>query len=170
MWASFTSGTFHFLKNLTEKHPAINFRFMRSNRSTVVYYEHQRRKSIFTSGKTYKIIKASGDFTNEGYITMEYVPVTDDGIDIFENRINSIFPELINRTGVTAIRVLKNNRKNEYVVVTQWKNKRYEELWRDSPFYEKQNIQQFAQLSAYFADRPFTNSYYMIDEDDNSEY
>lgn len=169
MWASYTSGTYHFLQQLTEKHPRFNFLFMRNNRSTVVYYEHKRRRSIFVSGKTFSIIKNNGSFEQKGFVTMEHIPVTDDGMKIFAERLDNLFPELVDRTGVIAMRALEEYKRNNFVIITQWKNKRYEELWHESPFYEEQNVQQLTRLSAYFAERPFTNEYYMIDEDDDMD-
>lgn len=169
MWASFTSGTYQFLLQLTKKKPKFTFYFMRSGRSTIAYYEHKRKKSIFVSGKTYAILQSKGEIHPKGYVTMEHVPVTDDGIKLFEERVNNLFARLTDRTGVTAMRILKNSKQNEFVMMTQWKNKRYEQLWRDSPFYEEENIQQFARLSAYFAERPFTNEYYMIEDNDDPE-
>lgn len=169
MWASFTSGTYHFLQQLTNKHTTFEFHFMRSNRSILVYYEHKRKKSIFVSGNTYSVLHMEGTFYHKGYVTMEHVPVTDDGVKAFEDRLQQLFPDLIKRTGVVAMRILKNKQKNEYIMMTQWKNKRYEQLWRESSFYKEQNIQQFARISAYFAERPFTNEFYMIDEDEEEE-
>src|SRR5699024_416041 len=166
MWASLTSGTFHFLQQLTKKHPKYEFYFMKNNRSTVVYYEHERKKGVFVSEKTCTILNSEGAIHHKGYVTMEHVPVTDDGVKLFEDRLDTLFPELTKRTGVIAMRILKEQKKHEYIIITQWKNNRYEELWRESPFYNEQNVQQFARLSAYFAERPFTNSYYMIKEDE----
>lgn len=168
MWASYTSGTYHFLQKLPKKHTQFDFYFMRNNRSTVIYYEHKRRRSVFVSGKTFSIVGHDGVFQHKGYVTMEHIPVTDDGVEFFDERLNNLFPELINRTGVVAMRALKEHKRNNYIIMTQWKNKRYEQLWRESPFYEEQNVQNLARLSAYFAERPFTNEYYMIDEDDEN--
>src|SRR5699024_3750630 len=125
------------------------------------------RKGIFVSGKIFSISNQTGSFAQKGFVTMEHIPVTEDGMEIFAERLDKLFPELANRTGVIAIRALQEHTRNNYVIMTQWKNKRYEELWRESPFYKKQNVQQLARLSAYFAERPFTNEYYMIDEDDD---
>lgn len=166
MWASFTSGTYHFLKKLTDKHKRFNFYFMRGPSSTLVYYEHKQKRSLFLAGKSYEIIQTSDSLREKGYVTMEHIPVTDDGMKIFEERLQSIFPHLTERNGVTAMRVLKNKKRNEYVVMTQWKNSRYRDLWKDSPFYEEENVQKFVRLSAYFADRPFTNEFYMIEDED----
>lgn len=169
MWASFTSGTYPFLKQLAERHKKETFYFMRQANRTLAYYEHKRRRSIFVSGKTYQIIDRFGQLDKKGYVTMEHIPLTDDGVRIFEERVRQLFPILVKRTGVVAMRFLKQRKKHEYVLLTLWEKKRYKELWESSPFYKEENIQQFAQLSAYFLERPFTNDYYMVDEEDEED-
>lgn len=168
MWASFTSGTYHFLQELTQKHRQTDFYFMRNNQSTLVYYEHKQKKSIFVSGKTFSILQTAGPIQAKGFITMEHIPVTDDGVKLFQDRLASLFPELVDRSGVTAMRALKGVKKQEFVIMTQWKNERYEQLWKESPFHKEQDLRQFTRLSAYFAERPFTNEYYMIEKDEET--
>lgn len=169
MWASFTSGTYHFLQDLAKKNSQFDFYFMRHKQSTLVYYEHKRKKSIFVSGKTFSILHTAGSILPKGFVTMEHIPVTDDGGKLFQDRLAALFPELVERTGVTSMRALKQERKQEFVIMTQWKNERYEQLWKESPFHKEQDLRQFTRLSAYFAERPFTNEYFMIDEDDNTD-
>jgi len=55
MYAFMTTGTSHFLKKITDKHPNIDFYFMRSGTSTLVYYENTKKKSIFVSGRTFSV-------------------------------------------------------------------------------------------------------------------
>lgn len=167
MYASFTTGTYHFLKRLIQKHEHKHeFFFMKNNRTTVVYYEHERKRSIFAAGKTYQILASEGTFQTKGFVTMEHIPVASDAVSAFLGQAKNRFPDLAGRLGVVAIRLLKQVKKNEFVVLTQWKSDRYEEVWRTSPSYAFQNLQQFARQSAYFAERPFVNKYYMVAKDE----
>lgn len=170
MYASFTSGTYHFLEQLTKKHlDKYNFYFMKNNRTTIVYYEHKRKKSIFVSGKTFSILKTYETIQPKGFVTMEHVPISGDGVSFFEGRAKKIFLDLTERRGVVAMRLLKQLKKNEFVIMTQWKSERDEQFWRNSPAYEYHNVRNFARLSAYFAERPFVNSFYMVEEEDEVE-
>lgn len=170
MYASFTSGTYHFLEQLTKKYlHKHDFYFMKSARSTIVYYEHKRKKSIFVSGKTFSILKSYETIQPKGFVTMEHIPVSSDSADAFEARAKKLFLDLTERRGVVAMRLLRQLKKDEFVILTQWKSERDEEFWRTSPTYEYQNVRDFARMSAYFAERPFVNSFYMIEEDDDVE-
>lgn|SRR5690625_4573890 len=166
MWASYTSGTYPFLLNLVKNHQNFEFYFMKNNHSVIVYYEHNRRKSIFVSGKTYAILAQHKDLSEKGFVSMEHIPVSSDSAKVFEQQLLDLFPELCKRYGVIAMRMLKNKKKHEYILMTQWKKELYWDRWRDSPMYEYQNAQKLARPSAYFAERPFTNTYIMVEEED----
>lgn len=165
MYAFTTSGTLSFLQNLTDAHPRLACFFMNSGNSWLVYYEQEKKKGIFVSGRTYSILHTYGKLEKSGFVTMEHIPVTDDGVDVFKERFQQISSLLEKRKGVQAMRLLKQLKKQEYVVLTQWVTERYETDWRRSPAFEKNDVKKMARLSAYFAARPFTNSYTMLKEE-----
>lgn len=169
MWASFTTGTYPFLSQLAKRHKKESFYFMQDGHRTLLYYEHRRRKSIFVSGHTYKIVEQDGQFIKKGYVTMHHLPIAENGSSLFEDQVKQRFPQLTRRTGVLAMRLLKHQRKTEYILLTLWESKRDEERWKESPFYEEENVQRFAPLSAYFLESPFTKAYSMIDDDEDEE-
>lgn len=166
MRAFTTSGTLPFLKKLTEAHPKLEFFFMNSGNSWLVYYEQDKKRGIFVSGRTYSILHTYGSIHKKGFVTMEHIPVTDDGIAVFKERFQQIIPVLEKRKGVRAMRLLKQEKKQEYVVMTQWETERYETDWRRAPEYEEYDVKKMTRLSAYFAERPFTNSYVMLKEEE----
>lgn len=166
MHAFTTSGTLPFLKNLTEAHPRLEFFFMNSGNSWFVYYEQEKKKSIFVSGRTYTILHTYGKLQKKGFVTMEHIPVTDDGVDVFKERYQQISSVLEKRSGVQAMRLLKQVKRQEYVVLTQWETERYEADWRRSSAYDENDVKKMTRLSAYFAARPFTNSYTMLKEEE----
>src|SRR5690625_5854695 len=95
MWASFTSGTYPFLKQLAERHKKETFYFMRQANRTLAYYEHKRRRSTFVSGKTYQIIDRFGQLDKKGYVTMENITLIYYVVRIFEKRCRLIFTILL---------------------------------------------------------------------------
>src|SRR5690625_7114911 len=105
MFASMTTGTVKFLKNLIETHPKINFYIMKHGGTALVYYEHKKKKSIFMSGKSYSITKQYGQVQQIGFVSMHYVRVMDDVIAIFEDKICSILTNMKNLRGVSTIRL-----------------------------------------------------------------
>src|SRR5690625_2978187 len=104
MYAFMTTGTVHFLKNITDKHPTIPFYYMRSGTSTLVYYESEKKKGIFVSGRNYDILHQYGNINKKGFVVMQSIPVTEDGMKIFEERAKGQFSMLEKSGGLIAAR------------------------------------------------------------------
>lgn len=168
MWAFMTTGTAHFLKNVTDSHPNIQFYFMKSGTSTLVYYEGEKKRSIFVSGRSYGMLNSYGDMNKKGFVVMHHIPVMEDGMDVFEERFRKQLPAMQRAKGLLALRFLKQVKGNTYIVLTQWESERYFTDWQKSPEYEQLNTAKMARLPAYFAERPFTSTYYMMKEDDET--
>lgn len=165
MWASMTTGTYSFLKNIAEKNKQFVFHFMKNPQGTIVYYEHPKKKSLFVSGRTYEITNRYGEIEEKGFVTIDFIPVTSDGAKVLEERINHDFSFLISRYGVKAMRTLKQLKKLEYVIMTQWESTKAEDIWKGSPYFDQYNYKATTRFSAYFAERPFTKEYYMVEEE-----
>lgn len=166
MRAFMTTGTAHFLKNVTDSHPTIHFYFMKSGVSTLVYYESEKKKSIFVSGRSYDILANYGFMNKTGFVVMDSVPVMEDGMAVFEERFNKQLPTIQHAKGILAARLLKQVKGNTYIIFTQWETERHYTDWQKSSAYEQLTFSKLARLPAYFAERPFTSTYYMLKEDD----
>src|SRR5690625_2426847 len=161
-----TTGSTPFLKQLTAKHPHIMFHFMTRATSTVVYYEHKCKKSIFVSGMRYEIISQDGNIDEKGFVTLDSIPVSSDSGDIFKERIKQIVPTLRNVPGIKAIRFLQQHKKTTFVLLIQWRSEKAYRDWENSPLYEQTNFVQHARLPAYFAERPHRTTYIMLEEEE----
>jgi len=166
MRAFMTTGTAHFLKNITDSHPTIDFYFMRSGASTLVYYENMKKKGIFVSGRAFDVLDSYQPMNKKGFIVMENIPVVEDGMDIFEERIKNQFPHIKKVQGIIAARLLKQVKGNTYVFLTQWETERAFIDFQHSKMFEKFNFTKMTRLPAYFAERPFTSTYYLLKEDE----
>ncbi len=165
MWAFMTTGTTNVLKNLTDSHPNIDFYYMKQAGTTLVYYEDNQKKSVFVSGRTFDILQEYGGFSKTGFVQMQNIPVTEDGAAVFEDQVKKKFPILQNTDGLKAARFLKQKKRNQYVILTQWKSEQYYTTWERSDLFKQMNFQDIARLPAYFAERPFTASYIMMKEE-----
>lgn len=166
MYMFMTTGTARFLKTVTDSHPKSDFNFMNSGASTLVLYESAKKKGIFVSGRSFEVLHTSGSIHKNGYVAMDFIPVMEDAMPVFEERTLSIMPKLTKQNGVTALRFLKQLKSNQYMVLTQWQSERYYFDWKNSLNYNQTNVLSLARLPAYFAERPFTNTYTMLKEDD----
>lgn len=165
MKAYMTNGTYRFLKDLSKKHSTIDFYFMNSASGSLAYYEGSG-KSIFASGRDYDIILKSGALLEEGYVVMNNIPVTEEGMPVFENHFKERQGNVDNMPGFQALRLLRPTSGNVYVVLTQWATKQDFERWKNSDDFAKAHKDQVVKPPAYFANKPFVTSYTMITEDE----
>jgi|SRR5690625_2406700 len=165
MWAFMTTGTTHFLKNITESHPNIDFFFMKRGASTLVYYEGNRKKGIFVSGRSFSVLSSYRTIRHTGFIVMDSVPVMEDGMAVFEERVHKALPKMERTVGLYAARFLKQVKSNHYVILTQWKTEEDYLKWQKSDSFKQMDFMNMARLPAYFAERPFTSSYFMLEEE-----
>src|SRR5690625_7085312 len=86
MYAHMTTGTLSFLQKIVSKHALSNYFFMQQGLNTSIYYESNRKKTIFSSGRSYDILFSKGEFIDKGYITLDNIPVTDDSVKILEDQ------------------------------------------------------------------------------------
>ncbi|WP_156288813.1 antibiotic biosynthesis monooxygenase family protein [Oceanobacillus salinisoli] len=162
MKAYMTNGTLDFLMKLQDKHPAINFFFMTNNGGALAYYE-ESEKQIFGAGRTYEVIKKSGELIQKGYVVMNTIAVMDDDHAVFEDRIKNNLLDKIE--GVQAFRFLKPIKSNKYVVLTHWNSIADYEKWKESDRYKEAHQVLSVKLPAYYNDMPFTTTYFMHEED-----
>lgn len=166
MKAFMTTGTTHFLKEMTEQYPTYEFYFMKTNTSTLVYYEAEKKKSIFVSGKSYDAEMVAGPIQKTGFVVMHHIPVSAEEIAIFEERMKKQLAGMQQATGVQAIRLLREQQNNTFVILIQWEGEKYYNEWQKSNYAKQTDFAKHAKLPAYFMERPFTNQYYMLKEED----
>jgi heme-degrading monooxygenase HmoA len=163
MRAFMTTGTAHFLKDITAKHQKKDFYFMKSGMSTLVYYEDDKKKSIFVSGRTYDIIHEIGGIKHTGFVIMHHIPVSEEEMPLFEERTKRLLTSIQQTNGVQSGKLLRQDKSNQYVVMMQWPTERDYTLWQKQADHELA-FSKNMKLPAYFMDRPFTNSYQMLQE------
>ena len=166
MWAFMTTGTTQVLKNITDSHSKIDFYFMKKAGTTLVYYEDNRKKGVFVSGRSFEVLAEYGTINKEGFVVMDNIPVMEDGAAVFEDQVKKRFPAINDTEGLVAARLLKQNKRNHYVIFTQWKNEQHYITWQKSDLFKEMDFVNMARLPAYFADRPYTASYSMMKEEE----
>lgn len=166
MYMFMTTGTVRFLKTVTDRHPKHEFHYMKSGASTLVLYESSKKKSVFVSGRSYEVLHSFKEINKKGFITMEAIPVMEDSMPVFEERTLKLLPKMEQLHGLKAIRFLKQIKSNQYILLQQWESERYYYDWKNSLAYQDTDVHSLARLPAYFAERPYTNTYIMLKEDD----
>ncbi|MEK4801373.1 antibiotic biosynthesis monooxygenase family protein [Oceanobacillus sp. FSL K6-0118] len=162
MKAHMTNGTLDFLLKLEEKHPNISFHFMTSNSGALAYYENSDKK-VFSAGRTYEIVKQSGNFIKKAYIVMNTITVYEEDQNVFEDRIKN---RLVNKIDdCHAYRFLKPVKGNKFVILTVWKSVENYNNWKKSQRFQDAQKILHAETPAYPSDLPFTTSYFLYEKE-----
>ncbi len=165
MYAHMTTGTLSFLQTLVNKHSLIKCLFMQQGLNTSAYYESNNKKTIFSTGRSYEILSSTGEFIDKGYITLDNIPVTEDSIKSFEAQFESNNLPALSMPGFVAYRLLKPIKGNTYTLLYAWESEMYYKYWIESDEYKVFLEKTQTRLPAYFADRPFTQTYTIIEEE-----
>lgn len=166
MYAHMTTGTLSFLQKIVSKHALSNYFFMQQGLNTSIYYESNRKKTIFSSGRSYDILFSKGEFIDKGYITLDNIPVTEDSVKTFEAQFKDNNLPAFSMPGFVAYRLLKPLKGNMYTILYAWESEMYYKYWKESEEYKRFLAQTETRLPAYFADRPFTQTFTIVEEDD----
>lgn len=172
MKAHMTNGTWEFLQRVAERNKQYQFHFMFSDTSASVlaYYESMSNvRSVFAAGRSYEVLIKSGEIEEEGFFVMNNIPLTEDGVPIFENRFVHKENHFNNIYGFIAFRLLRPVRGHTYIIFTQWASKDAYELWRESDNFTQLYDYQTIKQPAYFSSRPFVTYYSLFYEEEEEE-
>lgn len=157
-----TNGTLPFLIKLEERYPGIQFYFMKNEQGVLAYYEGTKKK-VFSAGRTYEALYGHGNIQSKGLIIMDHIPIQSDSKPVFEEQLPQLKRELQQAPGLLALRLLKERRKNHYLVLSQWDQRSNYTLWKE----QRKDLS--VKNPAYFLNRPFTSSYQVISEEELAE-
>lgn len=158
-----TNGTLPFLIKLEDKHPNIDFYFMKNSDGILAYYEGSKKK-VFASGRSYQTIESDGNIQPIGFVMMDHIPIQSDSKPVFEEQLPKLKRKLLKAPGLYAFRILKQRRQNVYLILSQWDKEASYDAWQE------QNSDLFVKKPAYFSNRRFTQAYYIIDEETLNEH
>lgn len=166
MWAFVTTGTKEFLEKLMERHTNVEHLFMQDHATTLVYYESKRKRSIFASGRRFEVLYEKNELWHLGYVVMQHLPVDKQAATLFLNEFEKHKRQLNETGSLLAARLLKEHRKNTYVLLTQWKTATDYKRWKKANETKQSFFANMTRLPAYFAHRPFTNTYIIQEENE----
>ena len=170
MNAYMTNGTLDYLVKVNEQHETIELYFMNRGEVTTAYYESDEA-TVFDTARAYEIVVSSGNLSEDGYVVMNNIPVTDEGRPIFETGFKQRAGMIDGTPGFYALRVLRPLRGNTYVVMVQWQDKTSYEVWKNSESFAKSHQQgkKSKKRPPYAAGPSYVTEYHMVDFDEVDE-
>jgi heme oxygenase (mycobilin-producing) len=134
MVAYFTNGTTDFLRKLKAQETAKVW-VLEGAEGALAYTEEPNAAS-FTSPRTYEQVIGTGELPDKGYIAINNIPVTDEGRPIFEDMFKRRAGKIDQTPGFHALRVLRPQSGNTYLVLTAWESMQHFEDWKQSEAFQ----------------------------------
>lgn len=132
-----TYGTIDYLSKLKEQHPTEKMVLLQ-NVNTATLIHETIGPPIFKEPKKYVAIDHAGDMVNSArFAVFHHIPVTDEGRPLFERLFKEQTLVIEKEKGFIALRVLKPDQKNTYIVLTFWEEEGNFNNWKASDSYRK---------------------------------
>lgn len=131
-----TNGTYEFLNALKDKHPKETMIHLQGDETTLLFHETEG-STVFASPRKYEAIDQTGEISNGAFFVFNNIPVSEEGIPVFEYRFKNRARLIEQEPGFAAIRVLRPLSSDTYVILTAWKAEKDFLKWQESKAYEK---------------------------------
>ncbi|MEK3935528.1 antibiotic biosynthesis monooxygenase [Sporosarcina sp. FSL W7-1349] len=157
-----TSGTPEFMEKLREKHAKERMFVMHGQGNTILLHETEG-KSVFQTPRRFEVIGASGELKENGYFALNNINVMDEGRPVFEHHYKTQQNAVDGEPGFLAFRLLRPLDSDTYVLLTEWSEARFYDLWKESKAYERIHEIDRARVGTdrphIFTSAPYTATY-----------
>ncbi|WP_368505503.1 antibiotic biosynthesis monooxygenase [Alkalihalophilus sp. As8PL] len=122
---------------------ALIFRKQPTDTAAYVHLAHEEaplyyveRPTESQEGDMYTFLSAKGQLPPQGFVVMNNIPVTETGRAAFEERFNNRAGLVEEEPGFKAIRILRPESTDTYIVMTIWDNHESFTKWQESNAYK----------------------------------
>lgn len=171
MYAYITTGTFYFMKKITDKYPDETMILMLSP-GTVLLWHETNGKTVFKSPRKYEIIHSSGTHAQKGFVACNHIPVRDEGRPIFEYDFTKRLKQVEQFPGFVSMRVLRPLSSDTYIVMTMWKDEESYTDWKSSESFKKSHQSKglkSAENTGVFSGPSYVTTYVVGEEEDPAD-
>lgn len=132
MFFYMTSGTPDFMEKLYRNKRDIGLYLLHGQGNSVLFYETDKKKSIFATPRKFDVVAERGTFEQRGYFAFENIPVADEEQGVFEEAaVKAVVSSLAGDSACIAYRVLRPVKSEIFLVVTQWAGPASYEKWKE---------------------------------------
>ncbi|MDM5197709.1 antibiotic biosynthesis monooxygenase [Fictibacillus enclensis] len=128
-----TFGTQHYLEKLPEashEHAIL----LESGGDAALLAENEETNP-FEEGHSYEILNSRGNLKNGSFAVLNHIQVTDEGRALFEERFHQRAGLVEKEPGFAAIRVLRPDKNDPYIILTLWESQSDFINWQQSSAY-----------------------------------
>ncbi|WP_301421290.1 antibiotic biosynthesis monooxygenase family protein [Mammaliicoccus lentus] len=163
-----TTGTYHFLQKIMEKHPNANIHHYTRQDTTVLIHE-TNGESVFAQPREYSVIESRGEFYDHEFIAASYIPVSEEMRHRFENHYTNIDSEFDRFEGFESFRLLRPKKGDTYMILLGYdSNESYEDFTKSAFFAEyfsREATRKFSGAEQY-STANYTKYWYRPEEDE----
>lgn len=129
-----TSGTPDFMERILKKNKKAELFILYGVRETLLLHETEK-KTIFQTPRKYEVIGSKNEIEQTGYFVFHHIPVSDEGSPVFEKHFLEGIQGIENEPGFIAFRLLRPQKSETYIFLSQWTGKNSYEVWKKAnPF------------------------------------
>lgn len=132
MFFYMTSGTPEFMEKMFEDKRDIGLFLLHGQGNSVLFYETDKKKSIFATPRKFEVVDGRGSFEQRGYFAIENIPVVDEERAVFEGAVVKAVSSLHGDSACIAFRILRPVKSETFLIVTQWAGPVSYEKWKAS--------------------------------------
>lgn len=130
MYFYMTSGTPEFMEKMFADKREVGLFLLHGQGNSVLFYETDKKKSIFATPRKFEVVVGRGSFEQRGYFAIENIPVADEERGVFEEAVVKAVSSLQNDSACIAFRVLRPVKAETFLIVTQWAGPVSYETWK----------------------------------------
>ncbi|MED2974053.1 antibiotic biosynthesis monooxygenase [Fictibacillus sp. B-59209] len=128
-----TYGTQHYLENLPEASSDHSILLESSGDAALI--AELEGENPFQEGHGYEILNARGQLKEGSFAVLNHIQVTEEGKSLFEERFKQRAGLVEQESGFAAIRILRPEENDPYIVMTLWKSQGDFTSWQQSNAY-----------------------------------
>jgi heme oxygenase (mycobilin-producing) len=129
-----TTGSYEFLSTKKDKFSNENLVLMHNNDHALLLQESSG-ETIFQTARSYEVVDSMGILKNEGFVAINYIPISEEGRPLFEHHFKRELPFIEKEPGFKAIRILRPKKSDTYVILSVWDNELSFKNWQKSKTY-----------------------------------
>lgn len=161
-----TYGTHSFLKTILKKHEHKHEIYLLDGEGSSLLLLEKKGRSLFQSGKAYKIEYASGSFDKATFTVINNMPVSPEHEDVFLYEARKRANLLEKQPGCLAVRLLRPIKNNtSFIILSMWDSHGDFRRFQASPEFEKENISEPTIPQQLFTGKAYMKMYSIYREE-----
>ncbi|ULT58084.1 antibiotic biosynthesis monooxygenase [Neobacillus drentensis] len=153
-----TAGTLDFLKKIENKYNHELMVAMLNENGALLLHE-TNGQTVFNEPRKYEVLESNGQLQQKGFVVMHNISVTDEGRPLFEHQFKQQAKTIVNTQGLTALRLLRPESSNPYIIMTVWEHQSFYLKWQGANSPLDQLKASFDGQQKIFTSTPYVSKY-----------